>query len=182
AFHGVVQHADTALQQTGHAVQHAVDFTGAAVAAAFVDARQAGVDDRSGAAGLTDDRVFCHSDPPAFLEWSAAPGTPCEAGDPKPRAGPFAARTANCTFFVVLSVPCAPFFCYCRSCRKNVRAFVKLYVPYGGTMQRHTLPHRDKCSALWNIRSCYKNKLNKVMKNIAKIAVRCKADRKNRTI
>ena len=68
-FQLFVQHTGAALQQARHAVQHAVDLARAAALAAFIHTRQAGVDDRSGTAGLTDDCVFCHSFPPAFHGW-----------------------------------------------------------------------------------------------------------------
>ena len=63
-FQLVVQHAGAALQQTGYAVQHAVDLACAAALAALIYTGQACVDDRGGAAGLTNDCVFCHGFPP----------------------------------------------------------------------------------------------------------------------
>ena len=60
----VIQNADPAFQQTGHAVHHAVDFLCPAALAAFKYACQTRVDDRSGTAGLAHNRIFCHIDPP----------------------------------------------------------------------------------------------------------------------
>ena len=53
---------DVFLQQTGHAVAHAVNDLRAAVLAALKDPRQTGVDDGSRAAGLANDCIFTHDD------------------------------------------------------------------------------------------------------------------------
>ena len=44
-FQLVIQYADAALQQAGHAVHHAVHLTCTAALAAFINAGQAGIDD-----------------------------------------------------------------------------------------------------------------------------------------
>ena len=112
-----IQHAGTALQQTRHAVQHAVDLAGTAALAALIHAGQAGIDDRSGTAGLTDDCIFCHSFSSCNFH-----GVGCAAGTFRQR-----------TIIVMLSVPWSTLFFYCRSCRKFVRIFVQLCVPQCGT-------------------------------------------------
>ena len=59
-------------------MQHTVDLARAAALAAFIHARETGVDDGSRAAGLTDDRIFCHSFPPCRQGLQLVGGVPAQ--------------------------------------------------------------------------------------------------------